>query len=133
MRANAYAASVHSIRLLATTVTVTTVVFQNHDERRVAQDIEVVPDPRDPRPQDRREVQRLLLGLERGRDHPHERQEHHDGERREEQVPRHAEPARRRSTIPTSPGASGVGRASSTASPSRSRAVMDDRGPARTG
>ena len=31
MRANAYAASVHSIRLLATTVTVTTVVFQNQD------------------------------------------------------------------------------------------------------
>ncbi len=30
IRANAYAASVHRTRLLATTVTVTTVVFQNH-------------------------------------------------------------------------------------------------------
>jgi len=57
-------------------------------ERRVAEHVDVVAEPQRARPQDRREVKGLRLGLERGDAHPHERQEHHDGERDEEQVPR---------------------------------------------
>jgi len=64
-------------------VTVTTVVFQNH-----VPNVGVVLEPQRSRPQDRREVERLGLGLERGHDHPDQRQQHHDGERRKEQVPR---------------------------------------------